>query len=70
MFLVKQVVGGAPGATEYDETRVDRYDDANLAIMGALARQPRATYDVLDESDQRVARVHVDGGVDRYGVTA
>lgn len=68
MFAVKIVTGGSfPDATEYDEDNVLRFPTAEQAIEEAhsFAVTARGAVDIVDESDgRRIARRHVDGGID------
>lgn len=61
IYEVKVVTGGTPGATEYDEANVSRAETQSGAVRAALALP--GTKDVLVRG-RKVARVHVDGGVD------
>jgi hypothetical protein len=60
-FQVKKVIGGTPGNTEYDEENVLRYRLYTDALDAAT--QLHQTSDIFD-GDEKVARVHVDGGID------
>lgn len=63
MFTIKIVTGRDENGTTYDEqTAIEHAGDVSDAICVALQRRSGVTQDVF-ENGERIARVHVDGGI-------
>lgn len=62
-FVIKTVIGRKNNQTDYDEINTPEHPSLNEAVKAAVLLP--GTKDVFDSRGMRVARVHVDGGVDK-----
>lgn len=64
MFAAKIVTGRDDNGTTYDDENVLRFTSLDDAANAVACNTQDHTWDVFAPTGERVARVHVDGGID------